>query len=1231
MRATSRPAWSNSSSRPGCSEAGPSVATNASFSEAVPANTTFISLSPIPPGWACVFGATITCTNSSFAPGTASFPVIVRVNAGTLAGTVITDTASVSSATTDPNAGNNSATATDVVATASQADLITSNSASPASVSAGSNVTYTQSVTNNGPAAATTVSFTQTTPPNTNFQSISTPAGWTCGTQPTVGGTGTVTCTIASLVLSATANFTLVLQVNAGTASGTNIAETATATATNIIPGLTTNSATASVIVANANSADLAIVKTATPGPTVPQGDTLTYTLAVTNNGPASATNVTVTDALPATLTYLSATPTGACSEADGTVTCLLGTMVNGGTATVTILTIAGAPGVITNTASVNADQTDPIQANNSSSQNETITAATAIHLQSFAAHYGTDKNGANRVVLSWKTGGESHNLGFNIYRAENGNRIQLNPSLIAGSALMMRGALPKHSGRTYAWIDPSAGTAGGGYWLEDVDVNGTRTMHGPVFANAATSTQQGDISAVSPAPMFSQLSQAQPPAASDSHPVENLPQTSGPTSNQFQMQFELAAHPAVKILVRHEGWYRVAQPDLVKAGLDPNVDPRSLGLFAEAVEQPIQITGATAGPGGFGPQAAINFYGTGIDTLYSGTRVYWLVAGEGSGARIRRIAASAGSNQPPESFRFAVELEQRSVYFAALLTPNGDNFFGSFVSSTPVDQFLHVPHLDKTSTEPARLEVVLQGVVAGFPHDVTVALNGTTLGDVTFTGQDKGSFRIAVPAGLLQDGNNTVTLTAQNGAYDSSLVDHIRIAYPHSYVADSDKLKFTGRAGDEIKVTGFDNLPTIVLDITDPERPVELTPHVTSKDGKYELEVPVPWSTTNVDPPVRHTILAMADDRIASPSAVRANHPSHWHSAQPGAEIVMISHEDFAEALVPLVRSHRAHGKSAEVALIGDLYDEFNFGERSPFVIRQFLKSAVRNWKTVPKYLLLNGRASLDPRNYLGFGHLDLVPTKIVPTPTLMTASDDWFSDFNDSGMPTIATGRLPVGSADEAKTVIGKIVAYEGQSTDGPWTRQALMVADQNDTENFSQDSLAVQAQLPSTLQVTDVFISTVGSNNAPQDIVAAINSRQLLVNYIGHGSEEQWSGENLFDTTKVPSLTNSSRLPVFLIMDCLNGFFQDVYAQPLAVTLLLAPNGGGVAAVASSGLNQAPPQTELDKLIVENAFNSERPTLGESILKAKSHIGDPAVRRTYTLFGDPAMQIKLPSPAP
>jgi hypothetical protein len=134
---------------------------------------------------------------------------------------------------------------------------------------------------------------------------------------------------------------------------------------------------------------------------------------------------------------------------------------------------------------------------------------------------------------------------------------------------------------------------------------------------------------------------------------------------------------------------------------------------------------------------------------------------------------------------------------------------------------------------------------------------------------------------------------------------------------------------------------------------------------------------------------------------------------------------------------------------------------------------------------------------------------------------------------------------------------------------------------------------------------------------------------VNYLGHGSAEQWSGSDIFDTGSVSSLTNRSQLPVFLIMDCLNGFFQDLYSQPLGVTLLLAPNGGAVAVLASSGLNQAPPQTTLDILVVENALNPKPATLGEAIVQAKSHISDPDVRRTYNLLGDPAMQVKQPTP--
>jgi hypothetical protein len=223
-----------------------------------------------------------------------------------------------------------------------------------------------------------------------------------------------------------------------------------------------------------------------------------------------------------------------------------------------------------------------------------------------------------------------------------------------------------------------------------------------------------------------------------------------------------------------------------------------------------------------------------------------------------------------------------------------------------------------------------------------------------------------------------------------------------------------------------------------------------------------------------------------------------------------------------------------------------------------------------------------------------------------------------------------LPVSTVAEARLVAEKISSYEGQSTNGPWTSNALYIADKDDTESFTQDSHTVQGALPTAMQVTDISVDNVGVASARGNIVNSINSGQSLVNYLGHGSEEQWAGPDIFDENTANSLSNGSQLPVFLIMNCLNGFFQDVYAQPLGVSLILASNGGGVAVLASSGLNQPTPQTTLDALVVQSAFGTNGMPLGDAIVKAKSNIADPDVRRTFVLFGDPAMKIKQPAAA-
>jgi hypothetical protein len=210
----------------------------------------------------------------------------------------------------------------------------------------------------------------------------------------------------------------------------------------------------------------------------------------------------------------------------------------------------------------------------------------------------------------------------------------------------------------------------------------------------------------------------------------------------------------------------------------------------------------------------------------------------------------------------------------------------------------------------------------------------------------------------------------------------------------------------------------------------------------------------------------------------------------------------------------------------------------------------------------------------------------------------------------------------------VVGKIVGYAGTSPGG-WTNQALMVADQDPQINFTQESEDAQKGIPSSMNVFDVYAAALDPDTARQDVLTQINSGQLLVNYTGHGSVEVWSGENLLTDTSAAALTNGSNLPVFLIMNCLNGYFEDVYTTSLAETLLLSNTGGAVAVWASSGLNQPDPQAQMDNAIIQSLFTQPAPTLGDAIAFAKSGINDPDVRKTYILFGDPLMHLKSPAP--
>jgi hypothetical protein len=563
------------------------------------------------------------------------------------------------------------------------------------------------------------------------------------------------------------------------------------------------------------------------------------------------------------------------------------------------------------------------------------------------------------------------------------------------------------------------------------------------------------------------------------------------------------------------------------------------------------------------------------------------------------------------------VELKQRSTYFATLMTP-GNHFFGDAVTTDPATEAITVTNL-ATNAPPPVITVVLQGVIDQTEHEVFVAVNNVGVGVVNFYGMNQGTLQVELPPNVLQEGANTIVLNALNGENDVSLLDHIDLQYGHTYTAESDALKFTAASGEHVTVSGFSWIPSRLIDITDPTAPIELVGQAIAMQTGFSLDFAVPLTL-----PGTRTLLAVAADTVSSPQGITSTAGSNWNAPQAGSDVVMISDPTFAPALKPLVELHRRQGNSVAVVPIANLYDEFNYGEKDPVAIQEFLQNATSQWQNKPRYLLLVGDASVDPRDYLGMGSFDFVPTAIVPTAELMTASDDWFSDFNNSGLAQIPTGRLPVVTQAQTALVVNKIVGYESSSAN--FSNQVLFVADDDDTEGFTQDTQSSQALLPSSLIPTSVLATLVGSA-APQQIVNDINSGPLLVNYFGHGSEAQWSNNDLFDVNAAAALTNGKKLPVFLMMACFNGFFDDVYQQSLAAAVLESANGGGVAVWASSGLLDPGPQVQMNGELWKSLIANPSLPLGDVIAKAKASITDLDTRRTYILFGDPLLKVKLP----
>ena len=830
----------------------------------------------------------------------------------------------------------------------------------------------------------------------------------------------------------------------------------------------------------------------------------------------------------------------------------------------------------------------------------------TAIELAGFTA---TGYDGG--VFLEWKTGLEVDNLGFNIYReSQSGRRAIINQEPIAGSAFMIGSDTPLRSGQSYGWWDKLSKDEidGATYWLEDIDIKGARQIHGPFKPTFVS----GPPPPASHAALLSEIQSREPRITTALPAAEQRPSPGRPAS----INNALASKPATKLAVREEGWYHVTQPELIAAGLDAKVDPRLLQLYVEGQEVAMLVKGEA--DGSFDVDDAIEFYGTGKDTPNTDVQIYWLAAGNRAGSRVQ-IKSGGGNAAGAQSFSYTVERKDRSVYFAALRNGDKENFFGSLIASEPVDQSIMLRNVDSSQDATAELEIAMQGVTSlagpAPDHVVKVFINGTPLTRLVFDGTENHAERINVPGSLLTEGENVVTLKGEAGERDISLVDYIRLTYRHNYAADDDYLLMSAQAtqADSQTIGGFSSDSIRVIDVTDAANPVEMTGKINADRRTYSI-------TTNILGGGTRRMLALTADRVKRPQSVTANTPSSWRKTTSGADLVVITRQEFMAALEPLLALRRSQGLSVVVIDVVDLYDEFSFGEKTPTAIKDMLAYATGSWKRKPRYVLLAGDASLDPKNYLGFGDKDFVPTRLTDTQMFETAWDDWLVDFNNDGLAELALGRLPFSSVIDAAAMVSKIVAYERATP----TQEATLVADSNGDFDFEGASSAVAALIPGNIRTTRIDRGQMDAASARGQLFEALLRGQKIVNYVGHGSVGQWRG-NLLTGEDAAALNQANAPSLFVMMTCLNGFYHDPYAESLAESLMRVERGGAVAVWASSALTTAGEQTNMNRRLYSQLFASGTPTLGEAVQKAKAAATDADVRRTWLLFGDPTMKLR------
>ncbi len=731
---------------------------------------------------------------------------------------------------------------------------------------------------------------------------------------------------------------------------------------------------------------------------------------------------------------------------------------------------------------------------------------------------------------------------------------------------------------------------------------------------------------------------------------------------------------------ITDEGIYKIGYDKLVSLGFNPETDdPRTVKIFNnggksqpekdsefrydDLVENPILFFGEEDGKLNTGD--FLLFYGHGSDFFYydsvykrienyhnqfSHENYYWITWGGENGKRAEIVPSLTVTD-----FSEKYETDKFIKHEVDEFNPNesGRLFLGEKFNSS-----------QRTLTFTNNLENYVEGSEIKYGYGVAVlSENGVTMdiyengekilsrylsgyGNASYTTGKYYHSTFSVSPNIT-DGKSVLKFSfSANTSTQNGALDYFSIRYKGYLKPANDFLIFySPDANENVKyyLSGFSSNEIYVLRVDDFEN---ITRFQTSNENGYTVFI----ANERYGKVAKYVAFTTSAGKTVNFEKVENQ---NVHGNEANAEFIIIAPKRFstsAERLAEYKRGESPDNIPTAVFYTEEIYNEFSCGaQNDPTAIRDFIMYAYKHWTVKPKYVLLFGKGTYDyfdteaaHNNFVTTYQNDYAPLNEIDS----YVTDDYFcrvsggDDYMD-----LAVGRLPITSAEEAETVVDKIIEYENNSDFSNWRYLASFVADDGKTSHGDDRNLhtsgceALSEEFPEYFTRNKIYLvlypteTTSAGRRKPEvnkAIIDAINNGTLLMHYHGHGNPDVWAHEQVFvkDVT-IPKLVNKNL--VFITVAACDFARSDSPSKISASEkLVLKSNSAAIGVLASQRPVYPGSNLTFSAKFYEGLFLREaegnRQRVGAAGFYAKVNY-NVVNSQKYVLLCDPTIRLKIP----